>query len=575
MRHLSPRPATRDRFRFARMPLLGLFMLVAVALPQARPAASPLIAILTEELNRNFQTLKTADPPAYFIAYAVTEQEAEGVSAIQGALQQQTRNHQRVLDIQVRVGSYELDNYRQAQGVRPPNAVASLIPLDDSPAAIRKRLWLDMDRAYKAASQRLIQVKSSQQTQTAAADSSNDFSKEQPSAASDLPPKLVFPAAEWAARLRKLSAIFSKYPSVLNSNVAVLVQREVRTLVNSEGTQVEHGRLYARISINARGKAADGMDLTATRSFEAGDPARLPRDAEIEKAIVEVAEEVSRLVRADPADPFVGPAILSGRAAGVFFHEIFGHRIEGHRQKDESEGQTFTRSVNSKVLPEFLTVRFDPTLKNAAGSDLFGWYQFDDEGVKARPVTIVDQGILKTFLLSRSPIQGFPQSNGHGRRQPGNDPVARQSNLLVEASQRVSEARLRELLKEEIRKQNKPYGLYFAEVTGGFTTTGRRGLQAFTVIPLAVYRVFPDDRADELIRGVDIVGTPLASFAKILAAADKLEVFNGFCGAESGQVPVSAVSPAILVSEIEIQRKAKSSDTPPVLPRPSATGGAI
>jgi len=286
-------------------------------------------------------------------------------------------------------------------------------------------------------------------------------------------------------------------------------------------------------------------------------------------AIDRVAGDLTKLLQAPDAEPFVGPAIFSGRAAGVFFHEIFGHRVEGHRQKDDSEGQTFTKSVNTKVLPDFLTVVFDPTRRQIGGVDLNGWYEYDDEGVKARKVTAVDHGLLKTFLMSRSPIKGFDSSNGHGRRQPGLEVVSRQSNLIVESSNAVSDARLREMLLAEAKRQGKPYGLFFQDITGGFTTTGRSGLQAFKVIPVVVYRVYTDGRPDELVRGADIVGTPLASFSKILATGNKAEVFNGYCGAESGSVPVSAVSPSILVSEIEIEKKAKSNDRPPVLPEPT------
>jgi len=224
------------------------------------------------------------------------------------------------------------------------------------------------------------------------------------------------------------------------------------------------------------------------------------------------------------------------------------------------------------VLPDFLSVKFDPTRETIESTDLNGYYRYDDEGVKARPVTVVEKGILKTFLMSRSPIQGFDHSNGHGRRQAGAEVVSRQSNLIVESKNQVPEKALRQMLVAEIQRQNKPYGLYFEQVTGGYTLTQRRGLQAYTVIPLIVYRVYADGRPDELVRGADIVGTPLASFAKILATSDKLAVFNGYCGAESGQVPVSAVAPALLVSEIEIQKKEHSQDRPPLLEKPTETG---
>jgi predicted Zn-dependent protease len=338
--------------------------------------------------------------------------------------------------------------------------------------------------------------------------------------------------------------------------------------VTTEGTRLEHGRLFSRLIITARGKAADGMDLNTIETFETDDPAKLPKDAEILAAVERAGKNLTDLLHAPPADPFVGPAILSGRAAGVFFHEIFGHRIEGHRQKDEAEGQTFTKSVGSPILPPFLSVVFDPTLKDFEGTMLNGSYLYDDEGVRARRVPVVEDGVLKTFLMSRSPIDGFPKSNGHGRREAGAEVVSRQSNLFVESSKRVDDGALRQMLIEEVKRQNKPYGLFFDQVTGGYTTTSRRGLQAFTVIPLVVYRVYADGRPDELIRGVSIVGTPLASFASILATSEKRAVFNGICGAESGNVPVSAIAPALLVSNIEIQRKERSLDQPPYLPRP-------
>ena len=252
---------------------------------------------------------------------------------------------------------------------------------------------------------------------------------------------------------------------------------------------------------------------------------------------------------------------------------LFGHRVEGHRQKDAAEGQTFAKSIGTPVLPEFLSVVFDPTVDSYSGTDLLGWYRYDDEGVKAQRVPLVESGIMKTFLMSRSPVRGVSHSNGHGRRQPGREIVARQSNLIVESTNRVSEDRLREMLVEELKRQNKEFGYYFEHVTGGYTQTGRRGIQAFKVIPLVVWRVYADGRPDERVRGADIVGTPLASFAKIVATSDEAGIFNGYCGAESGSVPVSAISPALLVSELEVQKKESSQDRPPLLPKPFEKGG--
>ncbi len=550
--------------------------LSAVALTAAAAAApsARLLDILAAELSRNFAILKEkASPPPYFISYEVTEVEYETLSAAHGALESHARRHRRTLDVTVRVGTPQLDNYHSLRGERPVFTSGRPIAIEDSPNAIRQAVWRETDRVYRLASQRLIRIQTDQHVNVEQQDRPPDFSSEQPSVFLQAPPKLVLHSEQWAERLRTLSREFDAFPSLLSSGIALSAQRETKYLVNTEGTRLMHGRTFARIHINASAKAPDGMDLVSTDSFEALQPDALPPDKTITAAIRQVAADVTQLIDAPTVEPYVAPAILSGPAAGVFFHEIFGHRIEGHRQKDITEGQTFTDAVGTKVLPEFLSVIFDPTETTAAGRDLMGAYDYDDEGVKARRVPVVEDGIMKTFLLSRSPIRGFPKSNGHGRKEPGREVVSRQSNLFVVSTRQVPETRLRQMLIEEIRRHKKAYGFYFERVTGGFTTTGRRGVQAFKVIPLVVYRVYPDGRPDELVRGADIVGTPLAAFAKIIATGDRLGVFNGYCGAESGSVPVSAVSPALLVSELEIQRKESSQDRPPLLPRPTAPRG--
>src|SRR5260370_12223009 len=172
------------------------------------------------------------------------------------------------------------------------------------------------------------------------------------------------------------------------------------------------------------------------------------------------------------------------------------------------------------MLSDFLSIADDTTLKKLGNQDLLGYYQFDDEGVAAQRVALVDHVVLKGVEMSRSPLVGFPRSNGYGRRQLGATPVSRQGNLIVQSSKTVTNAQLRSMLIEEIKRQGKPYGLLIDDIAGGFTFTGRGQPQAFQVLPLVVYKVFPDGRPDELVRGVDIVGTPLAALTKIFTTAD-------------------------------------------------------
>ncbi|HEX4750909.1 MAG TPA: TldD/PmbA family protein [Bryobacteraceae bacterium] len=531
-----------------------------------------LVDILNSELNREFTTLKAkGDPAPYYMAYEVAEEEADSSSARDGALIDDVHRNVRDVDTTVRVGTPKFDNYHPYKGNRIRFTSVTPLSVDDGADQIRRALWSETNRVYRSASRRLLQLKTDQQLMAQESEQDADFSAEPPQTFSQLPERYHYDLNAWAAKLRSWSAAFRQYPNVLGSEVSFMAQRETKTFVNTEGSSIVQGSNFFRIEINGLALAPDGMDVRTFDTIEASDPAHLPDDKAVASRVEEVAKKVEALRNAPPAEPIVCPAILSGRASAVFFHEIFGHRVEGHRQKDIAEGQTFTKMLGTTVLPEFISVDFDPTRHEYHGTDLIGYYDYDDEGVKARPVKVVEDGVLKTFLLSRSPVGQFQQSNGHGRRQPGYEVVSRQSNLIVESSKKVSDQELRAQLIEQIKKQNKPYGLYFEEVSSGYTTTGRQGLQAFTVVPLVVYRVYPDGRPDELIRGVDIVGTPLASFQKILATSDRSEVFNGFCGAESGSIPVSAVSPAILVSEIETQKKKNAQEKPPILPRPEAS----
>lgn len=538
--------------------------------PEKLSEKSPwLVSLLKAELEREFPVLQQkSDPRPYYMAYEVSDEASDVIVASDGALVGNTHGRVRGLDTMVRVGSAQFDNYHPLQGTRFNFTGFRQLSLDNDAAQIRRAVWSETNRVYTAGAQRLLQLKADQQVLAQERAPDPDFSSAPATTFTSVPEEIPVNTEQWAASTRQWSAVFRSHPSIIGSQVIFRRQHNVRTYVDTEGSQIQTGSNLVRIEAAANGIASDGMEVGTFTSIEATDAAHVPAEQIVSDKIQHLAEQVDALIKAPPAEPIYCPAILSGRAAAVFFHEIFGHRVEGHRQKDTGEGQTFTHMIGQKVLPEFISVTFDPTLRQINGADLIGHYDYDDEGVKGQVVHAVEAGVLKTFLLSRSPVQQFTHSNGHGRRQPGFEPESRQSSLIVESTKQVSDAQLRAMLIDEIKRQNKAYGLYFEEVASGYTTTQRQGLQAFTVVPLVVYRVYADGRPDELIRGVDIVGTPLASFQKILATSDHVSVFNGYCGAESGSIPVSAVAPAILISEIETQKKRNQERKPPVLARP-------
>ncbi|MCP5048348.1 MAG: peptidase U62 [bacterium] len=538
-----------------------------------------LLTAMQEEMSRSMKVLgEKGTPPPYFMCYQIIDSRRTSLSASFGALRSSGGSHSRTLDMDVRVGDQKLDNTHTIRGRRygSGSGYAGSVPvsLEDDPDAIKNIIWLETDKRYKDAVERLIQIKANKSVSVKEEDQSDDFSKETPQQYIGEPASISPDIETWKAKVREYSALFSGFPEIHRSTVSLNATTRDKYFVNSEGTVLRHGRTHWRLGIHATTKAEDGMQLFKVETFDVGAENELPDDEKVKTVIRELIDGLLALRTAPPMEPYTGPAILSGRASAVFFHEIFGHRIEGHRQKDEKEGQTFTKQVDKQVLPTFISMYDDPTLKRYTGSYLNGHYRYDDEGVITQRVNLVDKGILKNFLMSRSPIKGFSESNGHGRSQAGRRPVSRQGNLVIESSQTVSWEKLRGLLVAECKKQGKPYGLYFEDITGGFTTTGRYGPQAFNVTPIVVYRIYVDGRPDELVRGVDLIGTPLTSFSKIIACGDKPGIFNGYCGAESGSVPVSAVSPPILTTQIEVQKKRKASDKPPVLPPPERKRGS-
>ena len=533
----------------------------------ATSASDPVLKAMQVELARATAELGKTEQPPYFLSYTVYDQDFVVLVGAHGSLLTSATAQRRQADVTMRVGAPELDN---THGQSRPSGVSSgTLPLGDDQNAIARVLWELTDREYKRAVPSLLNVRTNTAVRAEEEDKSPDFSKEKPQThVGEIAAAPPLDRTAWEGEIKRLSGAFRKYPEVYFATVMLQIQNSKSRMVSSEGSAITSPSVSARLVMEAQTRAEDGMDLLRVETFQAPAASSLPSEGELTAKIEKMAVDLSALRKAPVAEPYDGPALLSGRAAAVFFHEVLGHRLEGHRQRDEEEGQTFTKKVGQEVLPKFLSVTDDPTTHEMAGVKLAGAYDFDNEGSPSRRVDVIQNGILKNFLLSRMPIKDFSQSNGHGRNQPGLMPTGRQGNLIVTSSQSVPEAEMRQKLIDEAKKQGKPYGLYFDDIQGGFTLTTRSLPQSFQVLPVIVYKVYADGRPDELVRGVDIVGTPLAALTRILTTGDIQHVFNGVCGAESGQVPVAAVAPAMLFSEMEVQKRAHEHERPPLLPPP-------
>lgn len=535
----------------------------------AKAGDSELLNAVDQEVARAFTAFEKRIPTLYYLACGVTDIETIHVGSSFGALTHDIHTRRRVLDADARCGSYSRDNTHPLPGQTWDYRMEfEEIPLDNDPLPIRMALWRAIEFEYRKSAERFAQVQALDITKAALRDKSDDFSKGKSECMQEPRSSLKVDREVWIEKLKRYTMTFRESPNIYQANASFNASASTRTFVNSEGTRLQFSRVGYRLTLTVATRSDDGLDLPLYESFFSWDINGLPSDEQVMSCATNLAETAEKLRAAPLVDPYAGPAILEGEAAAVFMHEVLGHRLEGHRQKDEKQSQTFKGMVGKRVMAEFISVIFDPTLRSSGGLPLSGSYPFDEEGVPSQRVIAIEDGVLRNFLMSRMPIENFPQSNGHGRAAPGMSVVSRQSNMILTSSKSEPYKKLRGLLIEECRKRDKPYGLLFSKVEGGFTMTGRVMPNAFNVMPLVVYRIYTDGRPDELVRGVDIIGTPLTSLTKIIATGDDLNVFNGVCGAESGGVPVGAISPSILLGEIEVQKKAISRARPPVLPAP-------
>jgi len=525
------------------------------------------------ELDRSMEMRFRDYEPPYFIAYGLNDVNTTTIAAKFGSVFMDDESRARSAYVEVRVGSYDFDNYANIEGESfrlADYSPARNAPLDDNVEAVRGAFWLLTDDVYKKAVSDYLTKRGSSVYDTDAKTAVPSFSKEAPVKFRGEFRSKDLDTEQWKKVLAQISASLAKDDVILDSQVDLTVSHHTRYFVNSEGTDIIEEHLLYSLQLAAFARAEDGMLLDTGRSFYARASSQLPNLQILEREAKAMVEELRALRNAPVLDPYTGPAILAPEASGVLFHEVIGHRLEGERQRNEDEGRTFKGRVGQVVLPTFLSVKDDPTLTHHKTIELNGFYKFDQEGVPAQPVILIEKGVLKGFLKSRTPIEGSLQSNGHGRAQGVAKPIARMSNLIVEAAPEgvVPYDTLKQMLIDEVKRQNKPFGLIIRDITGGSTNTSGWGYQAFKGSPRLLYKVDPNTGEETLVRGVELVGTPLTSINKIVAASDTSDVFNGYCGAESGYVPVSTVAPALLTTELELQRKQQSNQRSPILPPP-------
>ena len=565
------------------------------------PADETLLRAMRDELQRSKQLAVVAGTDApYFFTYSLTDAESLRISASNGAVVNVSRNHFRAPDAEVRVGSYDFDNTGHIySGIYSGSRYDGNAPLDDDYASFRAELWLSTDRAFKTAVESMARKRASLNNSAASsAEPLPDFSKVTPVVSIGKVSKPKIDDEAWTARAARLAGVFNGYKEVLSSGLELQLIQGPTTLMNSEGTAVRYNDHMYWLYAKAEGQAPDGMLLHDAVSIQSIDLDKFPSEADMRKSLAEVGENVRAMVKAPAGESYSGPVLLEPRAAAQLLAQLLGDNLRVPRRplSDPGRNVPFAPSdlesrIGGRVLPDSFDVVDDATQSTYNGKALAGFYPFDMEGVPPKPVSVVEKGVLKSFLTTRQPIRGFPTSNGHARL-PGSYGAyaAGIGNLFVKSSETAPMAELKKRLIDMTKMRGKPYGILVRKLDYPFSAGGaelqslaqasaQSGGSARPVSPpLLIYRVYPDGR-EELVRGLRFRGLTTRTLRDILAASSETELFDfvnvaaplAILGAGGYLAPASVISPGLLFDELELEPPQDQLPKLPTVPPPNSS----
>ncbi|MBI4056141.1 MAG: hypothetical protein HY399_01165 [Elusimicrobia bacterium] len=502
-------------------------------------------------------------PLPYFVSLMTTKTKIFYLGYQLGGHYYDERAESSYASADVRVGSHELDNHPISS--HPPQP-RMYIPMTSDIPSIRHALWGLLDDQYKSAAAGFF-VKQAQRVEKGKAEyETDDMTIEEPHRKWDPPLSFEEDLSPIRKKLSEVSATFQKYPEFTDTTVSLEFVKNRKEFANSEGSSLAWNQSETHITLNAEGMSPDGMKQIVSQQFFAQAPQNLPSLKSLQASAEQLSSRLLALISASSTSPLTAPAILDPESAGALF-EAMGTRLEGEEQRDPQGGQTFRDKMGQRILPNFLSLIDDPSQKSWQGTFLSGYYPFDDEGIPSQKAVLVEGGVLKSFLLSRYPLKGFFKSNGHGRSSGGMT-SARLANLFVLSSKTTSLSRLKELLREEAVKKNKPYGLWIKHISSWRQDKETRGYQSFRGMPQEVYLIDAKTGKETLVRDLDLVGTPLVTITKVLWTGNDPEAHNRINNGSSGNLNVAIICPSMLVAEVEMQRSEKKPERLPILPPP-------
>jgi predicted Zn-dependent protease len=538
--------------------IICLLFSTAPALGQANGKdENVVIRALQDELKRSMDQLKLKDfEKPYFIEYVVEDEDGIEIESKFGGILNSSRQRKRTLFTQVRIGSYEFDNSDEySNSFRLPLPM----PLDDDYTAIRRSAWFVTDFAYKQAIDQLASKKAAKQSEPEE-DEEEKFpylSKEEPVIAVEKRGTLQADQEKWEKQVRAWSAMFRKFPEVQDSTVSFYARYVNRYLINSEGTRVLEPRFLIALNVYAEALTTNNIRLTPSRHIYAKSFDDFPSTEEINGVINNLAQDLTKLRNAPQFEgKYIGPALFTERAAVQLFLQLLAPNLDN---------AGLVERLDRKVLPTFLSVIDDPTQKKVGNFNLIGDYKLDAQGVAAKPLTLVENGVLKTLLSTREPTKEFPRSNGRGRSSGSGNVQAIISNMFVQAKSGKSFVELKQQLIEACRAQGLSYGILFREIDSTFAPDGNE-----LTVPIMAYKVYVEDGREEIIRNTDIFDLSVRELRQILAAGNDAHAFNILIGnGHQGEgIPVSVVVPSVLLDEIDLRKDTSAKERPMILTHP-------
>jgi TldD protein len=524
-------------------------------LASARAAATgdALLEALLTELERSRAQLKMDQVAApYYIEYRVNDVDEYQSEAAFGAIRENQRVRYRVLRVVVRIGDYKQDSFYN-QGMGETN----ILPLDDDPIALRHQIWLATDEAYKAAGEAFTEKQAALKQFSAESNPVDDFAKAPVVAAVEPTVTLQVNDAAWKKTLEDVTSLYRQYPDVQSVTASARFAAVNEYLVNSEGTVTRSGKKTYTVQFNSSAQASDGMRLSRNPFWMVAKTEELPTH---DALLADAKKALDTLVALRQApiveEEYRGPVLFAPDAANDIIASLIGSNVLGRKPQLGRPNRTvgaFATSFKTRVLPNFLSVVDDPTLRDFHGKSLVGNYDVDDDGVKAQPVTLVDNGMLINYLVGRQPIRDFPVSNGHGRAGTGTVPSPNLGVLLLKSREAQSAQELRQRVIQMITDQGKPFG-YRVETLGPGNS------------PRLLYRVYQDGH-EELVRGAVFNELDTRALRSDLVAVGNDPLVSN----RTGGIATTVISPSLLFDELEVKRADTSKDKLPDYPAPPQT----